>query len=68
MMKNIKPWDGYDKTGRYFYDTDDDRFKYFIDENGSIYYNYPEHPDLLVWCPASQLTSHLRRLEQIKAR
>ncbi len=43
-------------------------YKYYIDDNGTIYYNYPEHPDLLVWCPASQLTAHLHYLEQIKAR
>ena len=68
MMENIRPWDGYDKSRRFYYNTDNNRFKYYIDDNGTIYYNYPEHPDLLVWCPASQLTAHLHYLEQIKAR
>lgn len=68
----MKLWDGYDKNRneRTRYDTASDRFTYYIDESGSIYYTDSETPKEppRVWCPALMLTAHLMRLYQIKNR
>ena len=68
MKNNFKIWDGYDKTKRFYYDTSNSGFIYYIDDEGTIYYNSNDNSDLKVWCPSSQLTAHLHHLEQIKAR
>ena len=69
----MKLWDGYDRhrNERTRYDTANDaHFIYYIDEGGTVYYTRKETPDapLLVWCPASMLTSHLMHLWQIRNR
>jgi hypothetical protein len=65
-------WDGYDKNRneRTRYDTTSDRFTYYIDEGGAIYYTDNETPTEppRIWCPPSMLTAHLMRLYQIKNR
>jgi hypothetical protein len=70
MMENLKPWDGHDKHGNYSYPAEDIvAWNMMIDDNGSVYYIPHDGANKIqVWCPASQLTSHLHRLEQIKAR
>jgi hypothetical protein len=65
-------WNGYDKkrNERTRYDVNGSRFTYYIDESGSIFYTDSEAPTEppRVWCPASMLTTHLKRLYQIKNR
>ena len=70
MMENLKPWDGHDKHGSYQYPLEDiAAWGMMIDDNGTVYYvAHDGTSDLRVWCPASQLTTHLHRLEQIRAR
>ena len=58
----LKPWDGYDKNKKYLYKIDSERFEYFIDKAGTVYYTIPEREEPYIWCVGSQLTAHLRRL------
>ena len=66
----MKRWNGSDASGRYQYPADQiSAWTMTIDERGTVYYiphdgkNEPQ-----IWCPASILTRHMHRLEQIAAR
>lgn len=68
-MGSMHIWDGSEPSGRFKFDTTSERFRYYIDDGGTVYYTIPEEPEkYLVWCPAGRLTKHLHHLEQIKAR
>lgn len=67
----MKQWNGKDASGKYQYPLEEIKFwNMQIDENGTIYFmNHDVIPKLMIWCPASQLTSHLHHiLVQIPAR
>ena len=68
---SLVKWNGKDATGRYQYDpVEIERWNMMINtESGVIYYTSKEtEPRQLIWCTAKGLTSHLHRLEQMKAR
>ena len=66
----MKRWSGIDASGRYQYPAD--QISYWnmtIDERGTVYYiPHDGTSEPRIWCPASILTRHLHRLEQIAAR
>ena len=66
----MKKWNGKDVTGRYQFPADQiDYWDMTIDDDGNIIYiTHEDPPRQMIWCPASRLTRHLHRLEQIAAR
>ena len=68
VVSNLVRWDG--KCGKFQYETD--QIEYWdmkVDDGGTIWYRTYETPrQWSIWCPAEKLRSHLRHLEQVKAR
>ena len=64
----MKPWDGYNAYREDWcrYDTDSNQWEYGIDDTGTVYYRQCGSTEWHIWCPAKNLTRHLRHLENIK--
>lgn len=61
-------WDGKNRSGEQIVKDSDIDFWNMTIEDGTVYYiTHEEKPRKMIWCPASNLEGHLRRLKALTA-